>query len=49
MKLTPDEIKERLRANGNPSIFEEQVLRYIEKLERENELYRTVIEKYEHD
>jgi hypothetical protein len=35
MKLTPDEIKERLRAGGNPSIFEEQVLKYIEQLEQE--------------
>lgn len=33
MKLTPEEIKERLRAGGNPSIFEEQVLNYIEQLE----------------
>lgn len=31
--MTIDEIKERLRANGNPSIFEEHVLDYIEELE----------------
>lgn len=33
MPLTPEQIKERLRAGGNPSIFEQQVLNYIEKLE----------------
>lgn len=31
--MTINEIKERLRANGNPSLFEEAVLDYIEELE----------------
>jgi hypothetical protein len=50
MPMTPEEIKERLRANGNPSVFEEQVLKYIEKLERERtSLSKSLAQKLNHD